>query len=608
MNFTGDIKELQEGINLILNEENLNADVEVQKGDCLKISEKDGKYKIGFSAKSEFFRGLTILADKIKKGEKDFEVVQKKQFNSCGIMIDVSRRAVLKPETVKIIIRYMAKMGLNMMMLYTEDTFKMDKYPYFGYLRGAYTKDEIKELVAYGEKFGIELVPCIQTLAHLATTLRWGYADGMKDTGDILLIDEEKTYEFIEEMIKTSRECYKTDKIHIGMDEAGDVGFGEYFRRHGYVNRFELLSRHLKRVMEITDKYGFKPMMWSDMFFRLASKNGSYYDTSAKMPENISELIPENISMVYWDYYNTDEKVYDFMIKTHQEMKRNVVFAGGIWTWIGLSPQYDKTFITTKLGLSSCRKNGIKDVFATMWGDDGAECSIFAALLGLQLYGEYNYFDEVSDEHLAEMFKICTGYDMDAFSVFNIDDFGELCKDHDAAVSKQVFYSDVLLGLFDKNLAKLDLKKHYKEIADKFDTIKKQPGLEYLFDYQKQLVSILYKKCTMGIDVTEAYRKGDKVKLGELAKEIREIANDTEIIRKMQYEIWNRNNKAFGFEFFDSKFGGRIARLLTAAQRIEDYIEGKIDKIEELDEEKLYYSGNENPFIHQYCAGMIQMT
>ena len=74
MNFTGDIKELQEGINLILNEENLNADVEVQKGDCLKISEKDGKYKIGFSAKSEFFRGLTILADKIKKGENPKEI------------------------------------------------------------------------------------------------------------------------------------------------------------------------------------------------------------------------------------------------------------------------------------------------------------------------------------------------------------------------------------------------------------------------------------------------------------------------------------------------------------------------------------------------------
>ena len=33
-------------------------------------------------------------------------------------------------------------------------------------------------------------------------------------------------------------------------------------------------------------------------------------------------------------------------------------------------------------------------------------------------------------------------------------------------------------------------------------------------------------------------------------------STETEIMRKMQYEIWNRNNKAFGFEFFDSKFGG----------------------------------------------------
>ena len=607
MNFTGDIKELQEGINIIMKAENIDAEVEVKRGDCLKLTKRDRKYTIEFSTKSEFFRALAILTDKIKKGETNFDIVQHRQFDSCGIMIDVSRRAVLKPETVKIIIRYMAKMGLNMMMLYTEDTFKMDKYPYFGYLRGAYTKNEIKELVAYGEKFGVELVPCIQTLAHLSNTLRWGYADGMKDTNDILLIDEEKTYEFIEEMIKTARECYNSDKIHIGMDEAHDVGFGEYFRRHGYVDRFELLSRHLKRVMQITDKYGFKPMMWSDMFFRLASKKGQYYDFEAKMPENIFELIPEGLSMVYWDYYNNDEKAYDFMIKTHQDMKRNIVFAGGIWTWAGLSLQYDKTYVTTKAGLSACRKNGIKDVFATMWGDDGAECSIFAALLGLQLYGEYNYFEEVTDEHLSDMFKICTGYDADAFSVFNIDDFGELCSEHDSMVSKQVFYSDVLLGLFDKNLAKLDLKGHYKKLLDKFDTIERQPGLEYLFEYQKQLLTILYKKCTMGTDVTEAYRKGDNEKLKTLAAQIREIADDTEYMRSLLYGVWHRNNKAFGFEFFDGKLGSRVARLLSCARRIEDYADGRIERIEELDEEKLYYSGDESPFIHQYFAGRIQM-
>lgn len=606
MKFTGEIEELKAGLDIILKED-ISAEVDVRRGDCLKVKEKNEKYEITFSTKSEFFRAISILTDKIKKGEKNFEVIQHKQFDSCGIMIDVSRRAVLKPETVKDIIRYMAKMGLNMMMLYTEDTFKMDKYPYFGYLRGAYTKDEIKELVAYGEIFGVELVPCIQTLAHLSSTLRWSYANGMKDTNDILLIDEEKTYEFIEEMIKTVRECYNTDKIHIGMDEAHDVGFGEYFRRHGYVDRFELLSKHLNRVIGITDKYGFKPMMWSDMFFRLASKTGGYYDLEAKMPENISELIPEGLSMVYWDYYNNDEKTYDFMIKTHQDMKRNIVFAGGIWTWNGLSLNYDKTYITTKAGLSSCRKNGIKDVFATMWGDDGAQCSIYTALLGLQLYGEYNYFDEVSDKHLKEMFKICTGYDAEAFSVFNIDDFGELCENHDSTVSNQVFYSDVLVGLFDKNLAKLDLKVHYKKLLDKFDEIMPQKGLEYLFEYQKQLITILYKKCTIGTDVATAYHKNDKGNLKKLAEQIRETAKDTEKMRELQYGVWHRNNKALGFEYFDSKLGARTARLLSCARRIEDYVTGKIDRIEELDEEKLYFSGNESPFIHLYFSEAIQM-
>ena len=69
----------------------------------------------------------------------------------------------------------------------------------------------------------------------------------------------------------------------------------------------------------------------------------------------------------------------------------------------------------------SCRENGITNVIATMWGDDGAECSIFEALLSLQLYGEYNYADEVTEEGLSQMFEICTGYTSEEFGIFNIE-------------------------------------------------------------------------------------------------------------------------------------------------------------------------------------------
>ena len=88
-------------------------------------------------------------------------------------MLDCSRNAVFTVEKVKFVIRTLAKMGMNVLMLYTEDTYEVPGELYFGSYRGRYTKAEIQEMDAYASMFGIELVPCIQTLAHLHNALKW---------------------------------------------------------------------------------------------------------------------------------------------------------------------------------------------------------------------------------------------------------------------------------------------------------------------------------------------------------------------------------------------------------------------------------------------------
>ena len=55
-------------------------------------------------------------------------------------------------------------MGYNTLYIYTEDTYEVEDLPYFGYLRGAYTKEEVNEIVEFASGFGIEIVPSIQTL------------------------------------------------------------------------------------------------------------------------------------------------------------------------------------------------------------------------------------------------------------------------------------------------------------------------------------------------------------------------------------------------------------------------------------------------------------
>ena len=105
---------------------------------------------------AHYYRGLTQIMCNLDG--KMYENKEKVYFEKNGVMLDCSRNAVFTVEKVKSILRILAKLGMNVLMLYTEDTYEVSEDPYFGIYRGRYTKDEIKEIDAYASTFGIELV------------------------------------------------------------------------------------------------------------------------------------------------------------------------------------------------------------------------------------------------------------------------------------------------------------------------------------------------------------------------------------------------------------------------------------------------------------------
>ncbi|MBQ2889485.1 MAG: family 20 glycosylhydrolase, partial [Clostridia bacterium] len=198
-----------------------------------------------------------------------------------GVMLDCSRNAVMSVQAVKEYAGIIKKMGYNTIMLYTEDTYEVDNQPLFGHLRGRYSKKELKEIDSYCAGIGIELVPCIQTLAHLESIFKWeNEYDEINDCDDILLAGNEKTYKLIEDMISTIAQVFTSRKIHIGMDEAYRVGTGKYKQLYGVKDRFDVINEHLHKVCEITQKYGFEVMIWSDMFRRLALNIEDQYENA----------------------------------------------------------------------------------------------------------------------------------------------------------------------------------------------------------------------------------------------------------------------------------------------------------------------------------------
>jgi|GEM_PF-3890426 len=311
------LKLLKDDLSFTLDPAGLPLTVSVSDGLTVRF---DGKEAIlTCREKVHFFRGTALLLHALSKGEKTFTLEETPGFERTGAMFDMSRNAVLKPGSVKTLLRKMACMGLNAAMLYTEDTYEVPGYPYFGYMRGAYSAAELKELDDYAFSLGIELIPCIQTLGHLKNALRWEKMQSISDTASVLLCDDEKTYRFIEAMITSITGSLRSKRIHVGMDEAMDLGLGRFLQQHGYENGFSIIRRHLNRVMEILRRHGLHPMMWSDMYFRLASKTGDYYDLEGQVPKEVIETAPKDMDLVYWDYYHEDEGFYEEYIKRHKE-------------------------------------------------------------------------------------------------------------------------------------------------------------------------------------------------------------------------------------------------------------------------------------------------
>ena len=103
-------------------------------------------------------------------------------------MFDHSRNAVFTVERTRDFLCLMALMGLDVYYPYLEDLYTLPQEPLFGYLRGRYTEEEVRAIDDFADSLGIEVVPCIQTLAHLNQFLRWDQpAADYLDLDDILL-------------------------------------------------------------------------------------------------------------------------------------------------------------------------------------------------------------------------------------------------------------------------------------------------------------------------------------------------------------------------------------------------------------------------------------
>lgn len=534
-----------------------------------------------------------------------FNHSEKCHFETVGTMIDCSRNGVLNLNIIKYFCRTLALMGFNMLQLYTEDSYEIQNEPFFGYLRGKYTQSELQQIDDYAYRFGIEVIPCIQTLGHLGQVLQWPRFLPMRDTSEVLLAESSSTYEMLDKMITHITSPFRSKRIHLGMDEAHGVGYGRYYMLYGQQNGKDpnqIFIEHLQKLNKICLDKGLQPMIWSDMLFNLSRATLGENNEHAESSHASVKGIPPNVDLVYWDYYHVSESSYTSRIAIHSKFRdRPPWVAAGSWTWSRFWTALPFTFLTCRANIDACKshKGNVKHVFITVWGDEGNEMDIFSTLPAWQYYADLAYTPnkDVDPILLKAKFSGITGASFDDYvTASKLDDLFSTLPELDDRIhfapntSKWLLWEEPMLGFVNPTILSMgiDVEAHYTNLANQLRTLvnksqtHKLPGARHgqsdyplnsrlVFPYL--IAKALSIKPTLRHKFHLAYTQHDWKTFRGLADDLDELRETCTLLWSYHRKMWMKTYKPFGWETLELRYGGLLARLATMSYRVRRFME-----------------------------------
>ncbi|MCF6466996.1 beta-N-acetylhexosaminidase [Nonomuraea sp. MG754425] len=505
------------------------------------ITREEGGWRIGFDRTRDALRGLGVaMGSYLATGDVP-EQRGSSPFRTLAVMLDTSRNAVMRPEAIASYLRKCALMGIDTLWLYMEDTYRVEGEPMLGYARGAYTPEELRAIDDQAHRLGIEVIPCVQTLGHFEQILQWPAYWPLRDTERVLLAEAAEGYELIDRMIATVASCFRSRRIHIGMDEAHGIGTGQYRRRFGERQPFEILSSHLKNVLAICQEHGLRPMIWSDMYFRLGSAANDYYDPDTEIPSWVAGQIPDEVELVYWDYEHGESAFYADWIERHRrDLGKDPVFAAGGWTHHRLWAALPRALATITAGMTAAREARLPEAVVTMWGNDGTECDLFSALPAVQAFADLAYG---STGHATNFVGSCDATWETWLAAAELDYLpgsGDPVRWR-GNPAKWLLWHDPVLGFLTSGLPGW-LAGHYRELADRLGATRRG-------DARLALPALLAEVLAAKVELHRARRA-----VPGLEEKVRRL-------RELHRQTWCGDNKPFGWDVIDRRYGGLLARL-----------------------------------------------
>ena len=113
-------------------------------------------------------------------------------------------------------------------------------------------------------------------------------------------------------------------------------------------------------------------------------------------------------------------------------------------------------------------------------------------------------------------------------------------------------------------------------------------------------------KATLGWQIGEAYRQGDRAALEDIVKvRLPELTRRVKALHARHRELWYRVYKPLGWEAEDLRYGALLGRIDTVAYWLTQYLNGEVSELTELTETRLSMTGSEEmPRAYSYLRSV----
>lgn len=335
-----------------------------KEGYLLDISKKE--IRIQANEENGLFYGLQSVLQLMHHAKADrnkiaaMKIVDKPQFSWRGMHLDVCRH-FMPLEYVKRYIDALAYHKMNSFHWHlTEDQgwrIEIKKYPklteigskrdgtvvkknwgtYDGVTHeGFYTQEQIKEVVAYAKERYINVVPEIEmpghSLAALAGYPELGCTEGpyevAKDWGvfdDVYCAGNEKTFEFLEDVLDEVVELFPGEYVHVGGDECPKTQWEkcpkcqQRIEDEGLKDEHELQSYFITRMEKYLNAKGKRMIGWDEILEGGLAPNATVMSWRGEKggieaAEMGHDVVMSPGSHCYFDHYQGDPEKEPFAI------------------------------------------------------------------------------------------------------------------------------------------------------------------------------------------------------------------------------------------------------------------------------------------------------